>query len=527
MTHLHTATLDWITPDPERTVSHHARVSTKNPNREDYEKLLRFCIKNAHWSIFEQVCASYEILTTRAISAQILRHRSFHFQELCLAGNSKITISCKGGSTQRIPIEELYSKFNKPTFRARYARAYDFTLDRFVEAPIKDVYKTGVKPVYEFTVQKPASTGVINCTREHRVYTKERGFVEFGEAFDEGLTVALNGEPAEPLLYQNEEFLREHAWMGSTKFAETFGIAPITARKWFRKLKVTPDKPNHTPRSRIDLSFAAKKNCFMAWARKNIRKECCEVCNHNGSEFRLELSHIVAHDGDPKLCFDPENLRTLCSRCHRKFDMEVQGKRYGWTLGMKAKWGKLTKQVYLGEIETYDIEMDHPDHNFVADGIVVHNSTRYCAPNSVLSEAWAEAAEFEIRAQDFKDRQNSLEFTDETVKEVLRDRIRELFKEIEEVYNLLLESGVARECARHVLPLASPTRMHMQGTLRDWLFYVGLRAGNGTQTEHKLIAAEIGRSLAKQVPTVIKAVLESDSPSLNGWREIEDLHLPQ
>jgi len=142
-----------------------------------------------------------------------------------------------------------------------------------------------------------------------------------------------------------------------------------------------------------------------------------------------------------------------------------------------------------------------------------------------LSEAWAEAAEFEIRAQDFKDRQNSLEFTDETVKGVLRDRIRELFKEIEEVYNLLLESGVARECARHVLPLASPTRMHMQGTLRDWLFYVGLRAGNGTQTEHKQIAAEIGRSLAKQVPTVIKAVLESDWPSLNGWQEIEDLNV--
>jgi len=78
---LHEASLDWITPDAERLIARHARVSTKDPDRGDYSKLLSYCIRHGHWSVFEQACASFEILTTRSISPQILRHRSFCFQE--------------------------------------------------------------------------------------------------------------------------------------------------------------------------------------------------------------------------------------------------------------------------------------------------------------------------------------------------------------------------------------------------------------------------------------------------------------
>ena len=79
---LHSAELDWITPEAEQTIARHARVSTKDPNRAEYAKLLSYCIKHGHWSVFEQASASFEISTTRAISPQILRHRSFVYQEL-------------------------------------------------------------------------------------------------------------------------------------------------------------------------------------------------------------------------------------------------------------------------------------------------------------------------------------------------------------------------------------------------------------------------------------------------------------
>jgi thymidylate synthase (FAD) len=75
--------LIWITPDAEKVIAYCARVS--NPvNQENWDtasRLIRYCAKNAHWSVFEQACMCLEIETTRAISAQILRHRSFSFQE--------------------------------------------------------------------------------------------------------------------------------------------------------------------------------------------------------------------------------------------------------------------------------------------------------------------------------------------------------------------------------------------------------------------------------------------------------------
>jgi flavin-dependent thymidylate synthase len=79
---LHNAKLDWITDSPEKVVARHARASTKNPDKAEFQKLLTFCINQGHWSVFEQVCASFEIITSRAVSAQIIRHRAFHYQEL-------------------------------------------------------------------------------------------------------------------------------------------------------------------------------------------------------------------------------------------------------------------------------------------------------------------------------------------------------------------------------------------------------------------------------------------------------------
>ena len=71
-----------LTPDAEKTMAYIARVSNpNNQNNEDYSKLLSYCIKNEHWSVFEQAYMTLQIETTRGIAAQILRHRSFTFQE--------------------------------------------------------------------------------------------------------------------------------------------------------------------------------------------------------------------------------------------------------------------------------------------------------------------------------------------------------------------------------------------------------------------------------------------------------------
>ena len=74
--------LIWITPEAERLMGYCARVSNpENQENPEVSKLLRFCVRNGHWSVFEMADLCIEIKTTRAISAQIIRHRSFHFQE--------------------------------------------------------------------------------------------------------------------------------------------------------------------------------------------------------------------------------------------------------------------------------------------------------------------------------------------------------------------------------------------------------------------------------------------------------------
>jgi thymidylate synthase (FAD) len=109
-----------------------------------------------------------------------------------------------------------------------------------------------------------------------------------------------------------------------------------------------------------------------------------------------------------------------------------------------------------------------------------------------------------LRLQDLKNRQNSVEVEEEDL--FLKQEIEQLFKHSELVYKKLLEAGVAKECAREVLPLATPTRLYMNGTIRSWLHYCDLRTSNGTQREHAKIAASVQDILYSQIPNVCEAM---------------------
>ena len=126
-----------------------------------------------------------------------------------------------------------------------------------------------------------------------------------------------------------------------------------------------------------------------------------------------------------------------------------------------------------------------------------------------FSQRYAEATEVEIpllRRQDDKNRQNSIDDLSDTVTDILQDQIAHLFNDAQNLYESMLEVGVAKECARAVLPLNTCTRLYMSGTLRSWLHYVDLRAAHGTQLEHMQIAESVKRILYDQVPTIAHAM---------------------
>jgi thymidylate synthase (FAD) len=116
----------------------------------------------------------------------------------------------------------------------------------------------------------------------------------------------------------------------------------------------------------------------------------------------------------------------------------------------------------------------------------------------------------QLRRQDLKNRQNSISDLDEDLVNELQNEIVEHFKKTKDLYKKLLSKGVAKECARGVLPINSPTRMYMNGTIRSWIHYLQVRCGNGTQVEHVEIANQIKEIFKQQLPIIYEAVFGVD-----------------
>ena len=112
----------------------------------------------------------------------------------------------------------------------------------------------------------------------------------------------------------------------------------------------------------------------------------------------------------------------------------------------------------------------------------------------------------ELRRQDEKNRQNSTNDLDEFVKQKLELQMKTLFSSATALYQQMLEEGVAKECARMVLPLCTPTRIYMTGSCRSWIHYIELRSANGTQKEHMDIAQACKTVFIEQFPIVSEAL---------------------
>ena len=112
----------------------------------------------------------------------------------------------------------------------------------------------------------------------------------------------------------------------------------------------------------------------------------------------------------------------------------------------------------------------------------------------------------ELRRQDVKNRQNSINDLDPAITDKLQKQMITLFSSSLALYNQMLESGVAKECARFVLPLATPTRLYMTGSCRSWIHYINLRSAHGTQKEHMDIANACKGLFIEHYPVVSEAL---------------------
>ena len=112
----------------------------------------------------------------------------------------------------------------------------------------------------------------------------------------------------------------------------------------------------------------------------------------------------------------------------------------------------------------------------------------------------------ELRRQDTKNRQNSIDDLDPFTVQKLQMQMNTLFSSAQSLYNQMIEEGVAKECARMVLPLCTPTRIYMTGSCRSWIHYINLRSAHGTQKEHMQIAEDCRKVFTEQFPAVSEAL---------------------
>ena len=112
----------------------------------------------------------------------------------------------------------------------------------------------------------------------------------------------------------------------------------------------------------------------------------------------------------------------------------------------------------------------------------------------------------QLRKQDEKNRQNSTDDLDPILVQELEVKMQKYFADGMKLYKEMLDAKVAKECARFVLPLATPTRLYMSGSVRSWIHYIELRSGHGTQKEHMDIANACKNIFTEQFPTVAEAM---------------------
>lgn len=343
----------------EEIVAYVARVSNPaNQHRHDTaSKIIRYCLKNGHFSIFETVNLTVEIKTSRAIAAQILRHRSFTFQEFCVAAGTMITTD-KGG----VAIEDIDTT-NK-------VRTFDTLTKSFVWSNVKELFSTGKKGTYTICLEDGRK---ITCTKDHKFMNKNMEFV-----------------PLEEIL----TFEYDH-----------FGM------------------------------------------------------------------NIKSFDKEASLCTNEDGV-----------------------LG----YSTVKFVAYSGIQDTYDLETEHSSHNYLASGIVTHNSQRYSKPDSTVI--------YEARRQDTKNRQNSVDDLPEETKEWFTEQQMKVWEDSKIVYDQAIEKGIAKECARFLLPIATETTLYMTSNLRNFIFYCKQRAGNGTQKEHLDIAFGVRAIIVEQFPSVAEAL---------------------
>ncbi len=250
----------------------------------------------------------------------------------------------------------------------------------------------------------------------------------------------------------------------------------------------------------------------------------CQLCHERKPV--LHAHHVIPVWADVSLSRERSNLTTLCDACHRAvhrdelayierlgggpvtaaFPFRPRGHQRRF---FEPKLARIAGFEYVGQKRTYDLEVEGPFHNFVANGIVTHNSVNeHSARYSVVPDEFEVPPAEEIRYQSKRNRQGGDERVTPELAERFRQDLDRLAKEAYEGYTRALEAGIARETARLILPVAYYTQWYWKIDLWNLFHFLSLRLDPHAQEEIRLYAAEIAKIARLVSPTAFEAFEE-------------------
>lgn len=390
------------------------------------------------------------------------------------------------------------------------------------------------------------------------------------------LVRTMRGAGNEP--YVSKQWL-ESKWVGlgrsAIQIAHECGASPHTIRKWLRIHGLTNHPlhdahpifpPGHVPANRgkryrlgprpLDAQHLAIVRAARAGPASNFWKGgmssdregigrwttqiartihernhwTCQLCLGRGP--KLHAHHIVPVWADLSKARDSSNLTTLCTDCHKAVHRDprayveklsgspVQGE---WVRRPRVPWNKLTVArlaridgfEFLGARPTYDLEVEGPFHNFVANGIITHNSVNeYSGRYSIVPDEYELPPGQDVRQQSSRNRQGRGEPLPSGSAENFRADLERISKEAYAAYARALEAGVARETARMLLPVSYYTEWYWKINLHNLFHFLSLRLDPHSQDEIRLYAAEVAKLARLVAPVAFEAFEEFQVDSL-------------
>lgn len=423
------------------------------------EKLIHYLARENHVLPFRHPSLTLRCKAPIFVARQLGKHQV----GMCLTGDTMVTfIKVSNGMSNGIretSMEDLYRMWSgqikyqggekgKRNVRGAHVRVFNEETARFETSHIADVIHSGKKDVYEITTADGLS---IKASADHDLLTTEG--------------------------WKKLKDLECGEYLVSDRKGESYG--------------------HTTPPERGKDRFARRK----FWEQSE------KTCGKCGSDDEIQVSHVVPVWKQPELACDFSNMETLCRDCHVIKDSA--DRKHGSNLLPKAT--EIVSIDYVGNVETYDLSID-TIHNFVANGLVVHNSwseesRRYITPTPELY--WPDR--WRAKAEDVKqgsDEDKEAEWTlyhrggGMTNEECCKICVNNLVG----LYNEMIREGVAPEQARMILPQNVMITWVWTGTLLGWSYMLSQRLAPDTQKETRDFAALVEDEVIKRFPVSYAAL---------------------